>query len=653
MAEEKLKITLEYDAKNKKAIDDAVNKLNELGKVTTTSSASTSGLAKGMTKLAGSLGLTGGAIGGVTTALLGMASATAVATAGISILIGILVALGKSLADIAKFSMDFSWRLRDTAMRTGSTIEEMSKFNFVAKQSGMTLDELSKTIEVFDLKVSNMQSAGKKTKNALVRLGIEIADNNGKLKTSIELFTETMRAMEQMGNTDVSEVGTDIGGRLGSARMIRIARGFSEKLRDANKYAQLLDSYPFGNWIALKGVAQDIAGLFEIFKLQIGEAILPLVEQILPAFRSLFSAIVHSNNAMGLMKELFEIIGVYIGFILDKLQGWFRIGDAIFTLFADMFSGTMTMGEAWSKFMNSIFQALKGMVARPLIWVWDKFALFFAQVAEWGMDMVATYAEQINKVGTFINGMVGAVANGIAGLINLAIDGIAGMINWIIGKINEMLSSVNWLTNKISDITGGAVDIGTDLRLNEVNFGGAKDWVSGIASRVTGISDSLFGDLAGSMTRDLQTLSNYFRQENPFEEWLFERGGVDAPAVEPPDKNVYERLLEDTGNALGKVAKSAKKVNDELNKQVQAYQVVYGQIFGARGFFDLLGQVRQPTYPSFKTGSGIELATTGGLTPITIQNMTVRNDTDIVRIASELDKLQKKDARKKGFAYGF
>jgi len=649
MAEEKLKITLEYDAKNKKAIDDAVDKLKELGKVTTASSASTSSLATSMSKLAGSLGLTGGAIGGVSKALMGMAGATAIATAGISVLIGILVALGKSLADIAKFSMDFSWQLRDTAMRTGSTIQQMSKFNFVAKRSGMTLDELSKTIEVFDLKVSNMQSAGKKTKNALARLGIEIADNNGKLRTSIELFEETMKQMEKMGTTDISEVGTDIGGRLGSARMIRIARGFSEKLRDANKYAQLLDSYPFGNWIALKGVAQDIAGLFEIFKLQIGEAILPLVEQILPAFRSLFNAIVHSNNAMGFMKELFEIIGVYIGFILDKLQAWFRIGDAIFTLFTDLFSGTMTMGEAWSKLMNSIFQALKGMVARPLIWVWNKFALFFAQVAEWGMDMVNTYAEQINKVGTFINGMVGAVTSGIAGIINMAIDGIAGMINWIIGKINQMLSSVNWLTNKISDITGGAVDIGTDLRLNQVSFGGAKDWVSGIASRVTGISDSLFGDLAGSMTRDLQTLSNYFRQENPFEDWLFERGGVDAPAIEPPDTDAYSRVID----GFNDVAKSAGKVNKELKKQVQAYQVVYGQIFGTRGFFDLLGQVRQPTYPSFKTGAGVELATTGGLTPITIQNMTVRNDTDIVRIASELDKLQKKDARKKGFAYGF
>lgn len=663
---ETIKVVLKAVYEGKRDVNDAIKDMQKLEKETKEVAKETEKAAKdqtkaqkaferGIQKLASSMGLAGGKAGTLVQAIGNITTSSALAVTAMVALTVVIVKLSQHIWELSQYAMDFAWQLKDVAMRTGSSVEEMSKFNIVAQKSGMSLEEFSKLIEVFDLKMANMQSGGTKTIEALKRMGIEATDSAGNLKATINIWDEFARKAENLGYLDRSEVATDIFGRLGSQKALRAIDAYTQKMEYAERLMERYNQDSIQGWMQMKGVMQDLGILWQIMKLQLADMFLPMMEHLIPATRAFMDFVTQSKTlvAIGIvLREVFEVIGGALGWVVDIITGIFILFDDVYNLLANLLTGTMTIGQTVETFFEDLLKTLAGVFARPFVWLWDNLQQLIIALDKFGIALVKSYAEDIDIVGDAISHMSITVIQGISDLAVNSMTLVEKFVNGIIDVMNGFLAGVNKLSGWIQNATG--LQVATNLSLDRVSFADAKSSVSSYFGGLISGTQDRFSNLSGKLIDQLQKEQAMWENaKNPFEQFLFTGGTKTGLLTDQQTDFGGDRYFRNFINGADNLGKNLKKVNDELERQVQSYKVIYGQLFSNRGFYNMLGQIQQPTYSSFKTASGVELQTTGGLTPITIQNMTVRNDGDIVKIASELEKLQKKDARKTGHAYGF
>lgn len=143
-------------------------KINALGKALGGLDQTAKGVGSGLSGLAGKLGGLGGALG----SLAGLAT-------------------GAGLAALAKNAIDTADNLRDMSLRTGVSVEQLSKLKTAAEMSGATIDDVGKALTKTAAAIANAPSeAANAASNAL-------AAGTSNLKQSIEQQVQLIQKREE------------------------------------------------------------------------------------------------------------------------------------------------------------------------------------------------------------------------------------------------------------------------------------------------------------------------------------------------------------------------------------------------------------------------------------------------------------------------
>jgi hypothetical protein len=149
--------------------------------------------------------------------------------------LGAALASAFSVRAIVNFTMEvvaLGDSIGKTADKIGITTDLLQELRFAADRQGVSTGELDKAMEQFIKRVGEVNYGMRDAQMAFEALGIEVEDENGKIKDAERLFYEVADGIDSMENhTDKAATAAKLFGRAGIG-MVNVLRGGAGGVRE-------------------------------------------------------------------------------------------------------------------------------------------------------------------------------------------------------------------------------------------------------------------------------------------------------------------------------------------------------------------------------------------------------------------------------------
>lgn len=133
-------------------------------------------------------------------ALNGINAGNVKAVAGFAAVAAAIVKCEKSLISITKEAGAYSKEVRRLASITGQSREDVIAFTYAAEKMDVSYDRISDSLKEITNKMQDAQNGSEDTAAAFNRLGISIEDSEGNLRSSMDVFLDTIDALGNIKN---------------------------------------------------------------------------------------------------------------------------------------------------------------------------------------------------------------------------------------------------------------------------------------------------------------------------------------------------------------------------------------------------------------------------------------------------------------------
>ncbi|MCX4310269.1 MAG: phage tail tape measure protein [Desulfovibrio sp.] len=234
--------------------------------------------------------------------------------------------------------------------------------------------------------IGRMAAPPKEAASALKKLGVSVADSNGKMRALPDVFADIEKAMGKFSE----KVRIELAKALYGAE--HFAKGFVLQIQSVNgeiqKMSAGLDEHGYSNKIAAQQT-DNLAGDLKQLNSAYQEVCISLFEQLNPAMR----------QAMGFITPTVQAIGVWIKENPRLVQGITLIGGALVGLKAAGFAFSIL--ASYRKSFGGGMDVLRGQVGRACDGVRGAFGRMRAELTRpVGFKGRATIIQGVNSMGT-------------------------------------------------------------------------------------------------------------------------------------------------------------------------------------------------------------------------------------------------------------
>lgn len=233
-----------------------------------------------------------------------------------------------------KGAIDAAENLGKASQKLGIPVEELSKLEYAAKISNVSLDELTKTLGHFDKGVSEAASGGTTAFSLAIKaMGISLTDSNGNLKSQSQLFEEvaTKFASYEDG-IKKNALGNVLFGKSFADLIPLLNQGGAgiQKLKD--------EAENFGITVSAKTAAAAGAFNDNLNRLSAITGVIwkQLAEALLPALQTLSVVLIQAKKDGSGLQEFFGALATGLIFAIEEI--------AVFTV------SVKRLGIEWSLF---------------------------------------------------------------------------------------------------------------------------------------------------------------------------------------------------------------------------------------------------------------------------------------------------------------
>ena len=130
---------------------------------------------------------------------------------------GVGVAIGTSLAFMAKQQIDLADQLLETSQKVGVSVEALSALSHGAKQSGVDLDGLATGLKFLNRSMVDAAAGGKEQAAAFQALGVSFKDADGKLRSGEAVLMDVAGAFSGLNDGAAkTEIAMRLFGKAGA-----------------------------------------------------------------------------------------------------------------------------------------------------------------------------------------------------------------------------------------------------------------------------------------------------------------------------------------------------------------------------------------------------------------------------------------------------
>lgn len=207
----------------------------------------------------------------------------------------------------------------------GGTAEEMSRFRFAAKASGVEVGVFTKGLTLFGRNLTTATQSGDATAKMIQQLGFDFRDANGHILPMSELLPKVADRFASMPNgAEKTALAMKLFGRAGADLIPFLnkgSKGLAELAKQSDKFGQTLNQKMVEDFLAARKNTRDWNLALEGLKIQIGAKLLPILtklsqwftEKAIPAIQTVGEAFVRLTDGTASTGEKLAAIAVAAG----------------------------------------------------------------------------------------------------------------------------------------------------------------------------------------------------------------------------------------------------------------------------------------------------------------------------------------------------
>nr|DAM92851.1 MAG TPA: tail tape measure [Caudoviricetes sp.] len=178
----------------------------------TLSTDSANGLGTALTDIAGHFGIQlPESASKAASALNGINAGAALAVTGIGLLAAAIVKAEKTLISMTKESAEYAKEIKTLSSVTGQSAESLQEFDYAAEMIGVSSDRIRDSLKETTNKMQEAATGTGDAYEAYNKLGVEITDVDGQLRSAEDVFYDTIDALGQMKNkTERDAIAMDL-----------------------------------------------------------------------------------------------------------------------------------------------------------------------------------------------------------------------------------------------------------------------------------------------------------------------------------------------------------------------------------------------------------------------------------------------------------
>ena len=612
---------------------------------------------------------------------------------GAAIVGGATVAAG-ALMGVATKTAATTDRIDKLSQKIGVSRQGFQEWEFILSQSGTDIEKLQMGMKTLVAQVDQADKGVGKGADNFARLGISVRDTTGNLKDQETLFNEVMVALQNMEDgTEKARLANELLGRSGSELMplLNGATGSIDSMKQQARDLGLVigdDAVDAG--VLFTDTMDQLKRSFGAMATGIGASVFPMVQQ----FAEFIIANIPTIREMlgGIMNTLGEAVAAVLPFLMQLItdalpplialfsQVANEILPPVITLFTTifqsvlpplitLFTGIITTilpplielikiitNEILPPFIE-VFNNIIDAVLPPLMELFEQiintllppFIDLFKQIIEnimppimelFGMlteEFLPPFMELINEIVKEIMPPLLAIFNELAQIVlPLVMEVFEALMPVIEPIMNAILSVIKFVLALIKGdweaAWGHISDFFSSIWEAIVKAAEGFTKVFGkvfeaVKKVITGIWDGIVNNIKSAINFIISGINLFIRGLNKLKipDWVPGVGGKGLNLKEIP-------LLAAGGEIAQKGHAIVGEAGPELLELPQGAKVkpLTGDNFDYDRFGDVMADL------------------ISGLGGITIQNMSVRDDTDIEKIAQKLFNLQQRQLRAKG-----
>lgn len=258
---------------------------------------------------------------GITAGMLPVVRKAAVAVAGVLAAVGVAKFAAASIETFKNAAGEVV-KLQRVA---GGTAEEMSRFRFAAKASGVEVGTFTKGLTLFGRNLTTATQSGDATAKMIQQLGFDFRDANGQILPMSELLPKVADRFESMPNgAEKTALAMKLFGRAGADLIPFLnkgSKGLAELAKQSDKFGQTLNQKMVEDFLAARKNTRDWNLALEGLKIQIGAKLLPILtklslwftEKAIPAIQTVGEAFVRLTDGTASTGEKLIAIAVAAG----------------------------------------------------------------------------------------------------------------------------------------------------------------------------------------------------------------------------------------------------------------------------------------------------------------------------------------------------
>jgi methyl-accepting chemotaxis protein len=341
--------------------------------------------------------------------------------------------------------------------RTGITRERLQELKYAAGQTGVEFQSIEDGMSNLTKNMGKAGEGSKKIASAFNKLKINVKDSNGHMRSSTDLFNESIAKLADMKDqTQRNILGQKLFGGSWQEMIPLINQGSAgiKALTDRSRQLGLVVSEDavkanvvFGDTLA------DIKDSFAALGTKLSNALLPYMQKfsdfllvqipkVEPIARDVFGKMANAVNAIResmdwLIPVASGLLGTFMAFqIITKITAAMAAYKKI--------TQTMTIVQ-W--LLNA------SMLANPLTWVAIAIGVLI------GLGVLLYKNWDVIKVKAFalwegVKAAFAPIGQFFSGIFSGVKEGFRGFINFIIGGINKFTSKLSWIPEKLSTVPG-------------------------------------------------------------------------------------------------------------------------------------------------------------------------------------------------------
>lgn len=408
---------------------------------------------------------------------------------------GMAIAGGAALFGLASKSAEATDRIDKLSQKIGISRQGFQEWDFILSQSGTDIEKMQVGLKTMTQRMDEAVKGTGKGAEGFKKLGIEVTDLNGNLKSQEQVFEETVRKMQEMPEgAEKSQLAFELFGKAGLELMplLNSTGGSVDELKQkAADLGLVLSDEAIDAGVQFTDTMDQMKRAVGAMGTEIGVAVMPIIQGAAEW------VIAHMPQIKAVASVVFTAVGSFVKTVADIFSTYFL--PVIITVVNWVRDNWPTIKQVVETVINTVKDIIT-TVTSAIKAIWDEWGDQIMATLKVVWDVVKNVVETtinvikgiIKTVTSLIKGDWEGVWNGIRSIFSAVWEGIKGIASNAINAVKSVVTSVvnsiknTWsnVWNSIKEITSRVWDGIKSAIMTPIEW--VRDKVKGVIDTIKG-----------------------------------------------------------------------------------------------------------------------------------------------------------------------